>query len=68
MGSFILKFLLAYNNNKIVSENVGKSYFQLNFVHWTLAPGSRYNRDLKGPVIIYRLGGGGGGGGGGILG
>ena len=36
----ILKFLLAYNNNKIISENVGKSYFQLNFVHWTLAPGS----------------------------
>ena len=36
----ILKFLLAYNNNKIISENVGKSYFQLNFVHWTLAPSS----------------------------
>ena len=36
----ILNFLLAFNNNKIISENVGKSYFQLNFVHWTLAPGS----------------------------
>ena len=35
----ILKFLLAYNNNKIISENVGKSYFSY-FVHWTLAPGS----------------------------
>ena len=35
----ILKFLLAYNNNKIISENVGKSYFSY-FVHWNLAPGS----------------------------
>ena len=36
----ILNYLLAYNNNKIISKNVGKSYFRLNFVHWTLAPGS----------------------------
>ena len=35
----ILKFLLAYNNNKIISENIGKSYFS-HFVHWNLAPGS----------------------------
>ena len=36
----ILNYLLTYNNNKIISKNVGKSYFRLNFVHWTLAPGS----------------------------
>ena len=35
-----LKFLLAYNNNKIISETVGKSYFQLNSGSWLLAPGS----------------------------
>ena len=39
-----LKFLLAYNNNKIISENVGKSYFQLNSASWLLAPDSRYDR------------------------
>ena len=45
----ILKFLLAYNNNKIISENVVKSYFQLNFVPWTLALCSllEANRCLK---------------------
>ena len=36
----ILNYLLAYNNNKIISKNIGKSYFRLNFVHWTLTPGS----------------------------
>ena len=36
----ILNYLLAYNNIKIISKNVGQSYFRLNFVHWTLAPGS----------------------------
>ena len=32
--------LKSCGGSQIISENVGKSYFQLNFVHWTLAPGS----------------------------
>ena len=46
-----LKFLLAYNNNKITSENVGKSYFQLNSGSWLLAPGSW----LLPPDTIFRM-------------
>ena len=36
----ILNYLSAYNNNKIISENVGKSFCSLNSGSWLLAPGS----------------------------
>ena len=36
----ILNYLSAYNNNKIILENVGKSFCSLNSGSWLLAPGS----------------------------
>ena len=36
----IINYLSAYNNNKIISENVGKSFCSLNSGSWLLAPGS----------------------------
>ena len=37
----ILNYLSAYNNNKIISENVGKSFCSLNSGSWLLVPDSR---------------------------
>ena len=34
----ILNYLSAYNNNKIISENVGKSFCSLNSGSWLLVP------------------------------
>ena len=51
-----LKFLLAYNNNKIISENVGKSYFQLNSGSWLLAPDSRYDIPYGGQPLLKNAG------------
>ena len=39
----ILNYLSAYNNNKIISENVGKSFCSLNSGSWLLVPDSRYD-------------------------
>ena len=51
-----LKFLLAYNNNKIISETVGKSYFQLNSGSWLLAPESRYDIPYGGQPLLKNVG------------
>ena len=39
----ILNYLSAYNNNNIISENVGKSFCSLNSSSWLLVPDSRYD-------------------------
>ena len=39
----VLNYLSAYNNNKIISEDVGKSFCSLNSGSWLLVPDSRYD-------------------------